>query len=360
MQSQLAQLCFTSQLAARQPVAASLLANALDRGQMAHAFLLTGRCLADKWLMARQLTAFLNCQKADKATSGSCLHAFIDNYTHLNEVSAETVKTPGNPPAKIPAVNDKSFSLACQNCRWLYLDEHPKAWLLLARDAGKSGKIPVESARHLSEELARTSQYLRVVVIEDASEWAFHRPAANALLKTIEEPRSNCLFLLFGECEEDVLQTIVSRCQSVPLNNRYENNIGHLSDQSPTLKSRLQAVDWQSEENQDLLRKLRGDHFLTTAANKRVAVKDALILAKRLFEELDEHGAEKLFDLVVQIEVEQLAGSYRTDLRYSRYLFELFKLAEVAKLQIDQYVTKKGVCETFVLSWLKLRQKLIR
>ncbi|MBU6455378.1 MAG: hypothetical protein KGS72_26640 [Cyanobacteria bacterium REEB67] len=343
--SPLSTACFSPALAARQPVAARLLANALSRGHMAHAYLLTGRCIADKWLMARQLAAYLNCEKEDKEKSGSCLLS----YTDLNDLGE---------PQKV--VDDKTFSSACQNCRWLFRDEHPKAWVLLSRDAGKSGKIPVESARNLSEELARTSQYLRVVVIDDASEWAFHRPAANALLKTIEEPRSNCLFLLFGECEEDVLRTIVSRCQPIPLNNRFEENIGFLARQSPSLKSRLEASAWSSDENRDLIRKMRGELFLSTPPHKRVAEKDALKFSHHLQEELEEHGGEKLFDLAINIEVENLAGSYRTDAKYSRYLLELFKLGEEAKLQLDHYVTKKGVCETFVLSWLKLRQNLIR
>jgi hypothetical protein len=54
----------------------------------------------------------------------------------------------------------KALAGACQNCRWLFQDEHPKAWLVLSAEAGKSGKIPVEAARNLSEELARTSQIM--------------------------------------------------------------------------------------------------------------------------------------------------------------------------------------------------------
>jgi hypothetical protein len=341
--------CFSNILAARQPVASRLLANAVGRGKRANAYLLTGRCAPDKWLLARQLTAFLNCGREDKEAKGSCLLSYLE-LTEVTEVNEDD------------KAFTSAFTAACQNCRWLYRDEHPKAWVLLARDAGKSGKIPVESARNLSEELARTSQYVRVVVIENAAEDAFHRPAANALLKTIEEPRSNCLFLLFAECEDDVLRTIVSRCQTVPFNNVPEENLGSLAAQSPGLKSRLAEPVWQSSENQELVRKMRGETFLQIGqkgdSGKKMPTKDALSFAHHLTEDIDDHGAEKLFDLALAIEIDNLAGSYRTHPGYSRYLSELFKLVESAKRQIDGYVIKKGVCEALVLEWLELRNNL--
>jgi hypothetical protein len=343
--------CFSPALASRQPVASRLLSNAIGGGRMAHAVLLTGRALADKWLIARQLAAFLNCQSDLRFERGSCLLPYIHTNNLANAPANALADHPGNLP------DDKTFSLACQNCRWLFKDEHPKAWTVLSRDAGKSGKIPVESARNLSEELAKTSQYLRVVIIDDASDSAFHRPAANALLKTIEEPRSNCLFILFGQCEEDVLQTIVSRCQLIPLNNRFEENIGYLAKQSPLLKDSLKVK--MSEEERELVQSLRSEIFLTTQPGKRGNVKDALTFAHRLLEVMDDDNFEKVFDLVINLEIEQLAGIYRTNTLYSRYLESLFKLGEEAKRQWDHYVTKKGVCESFVLSWLELRQNLI-
>ncbi|MBS1990649.1 MAG: hypothetical protein JSS86_02170 [Cyanobacteria bacterium SZAS LIN-2] len=332
--------CFSADLIARQPVAARLLANALAGERMAHALLLTGRALDDKWLIARQLAAFMNCASESRYEKGSCLLPYIQTQ-------------PVEP-------DDKTFSSACQNCRWLFRDEHPKAWNVLSKDAGNSGKIPVESARNLSEELARSSQFLRVVIINDASDTAFHRPAANALLKTIEEPRSNCLFVLFAQCEEDVLQTIVSRCQLIPLNNRYEDNIGYLASQSPPLKDRLKEgfAAHFTEADKELLQSLRSEIFLTTHPSKKINVKDAMLFAHHLGELLDDENVEQAFDLIVNLEIEQLAGIYRTNRNYSRYLEGLFKLADEAKRQWDHYVTKKGVCENFALAWLDLRQKL--
>ena len=43
----------------------------------------------------------------------------------------------------------------CQNCRWILEQKHPQAWIMLSSDDTKSGKIPVEKARKLCDELAK-------------------------------------------------------------------------------------------------------------------------------------------------------------------------------------------------------------
>src|ERR1700679_3687239 len=116
--------CFSSDLANRQPVASRLLSNAIGGGRMAHAVLLTGRALADKWLIARQLAAFLNCQSDLRFERGSCLLPYI----HTNNLARVLADAPANALANAPAdhpgnlPDDKTFSLACQNCRWLFKD----------------------------------------------------------------------------------------------------------------------------------------------------------------------------------------------------------------------------------------------
>ncbi|PCI95896.1 hypothetical protein COB11_00825 [Candidatus Aerophobetes bacterium] len=54
---------------------------------------------------------------------------------------------------------------------------------------------------------------VRVVVIFDADKML--PPAANALLKTLEEPVSSTVFILLGSSESSFLQTISSRCTKI-------------------------------------------------------------------------------------------------------------------------------------------------
>lgn len=334
------EMLFSKELASRQPVATRLLSNGVLMGRMAHAFLLTGRAEADKWSIARELAQFLNCSKEDKFESGACLIG-LGFGPGLNESQSEPL------PAAVEA-------RACQNCRWLFRDEHPKAWIVLSSEASKSGKIPVEAARNLSEELARTSNYVRVVIIEEANEGSFHRPAANALLKTIEEPRSNCLFLLFSQTQDGVLATIVSRCQVVPLNNRIEENLGILAQLNDG--KNISTLS-RHPENLEIFDKLKGQGFLHGhhGDKHRHDSREALALAQILQGLLEEdYPAEQVLDVALTMELQALktvSGSSA-----SAYLGRLMRLCEEAKREIDQYVSKKAVCESFVLSWLKLRQ----
>ncbi len=336
---------FTPELTARQTVAIRLLSSGVAQEKLAHALLLTGRAHEDKWLIARQLTAFLNCSKEDKLLNGACLLKWQE----------ACVEEDGTAVADLSAEVLSDLALACQNCRWLFQDQHPKAWIVLSADAGKSGKIPVESARLLSEELGRTSNYFRIVVVEEAKEAAFHRPAANALLKTIEEPKSPSLFLLFSQTADDVLTTIVSRCQVVPLNNRIADNVGPLA--KLVIKNSLQIAAG-SLKTQEVNRELAGRLVEMAFLQKnRASARHALNLASSLQQLLDEDfDADQIIDALVSHELKAITTASLTDSRSTAYVAKLLKISEDAKRQIDQYVSKKAVCESFVLTWHDLRQ----
>lgn len=83
----------------------------------------------------------------------------------------------------------------------------------------KTGKfktgIPVEEIRRVTHFLNRTSHdgAWRVVIVDPADD--MNRNAANALLKTLEEPPSRTLFILISHSSGRLLPTIRSRCQSI-------------------------------------------------------------------------------------------------------------------------------------------------
>ena len=88
-----------------------------------------------------------------------------------------------------------------------------------AEEAGVSRRSPpqlrLEQVREISRFLARSPVEARgCLVVIDAAE-AMAEAAANALLKTLEEPGEG-LLLLITAAPEQLLTTIRSRCQSVP------------------------------------------------------------------------------------------------------------------------------------------------
>lgn len=122
---------------------------------------------------------------------------------------------------------------ACGRCRSCQVEAggaHPDRFLVHPEDDKRI--IGVEAVRKLIENmvLTRTLSPRKVARIEPAE--AMNRNAANALLKTLEEPLGDAVILLVADDSNRLPATILSRCQALPV-------------RAP---SRAQAVDWLSRE----------------------------------------------------------------------------------------------------------------
>ncbi len=99
----------------------------------------------------------------------------------------------------------------CVACRRVALRQHPDlSWLSLEEN---SRQIRIEQVRDLSAELALTSHAggYKVGIVSPAD--ALNRFAANALLKTLEEPAARTLLVLVATQPSRLPPTILSRCQ---------------------------------------------------------------------------------------------------------------------------------------------------
>ena len=97
----------------------------------------------------------------------------------------------------------------CRACRRVAAGAHPDvSWLRPQED---SRQVRIEQVRELSAELALTSHGggYKVGIITPAD--ALNRFAANALLKTLEEPPEHLILILTAENAYDLLPTIRSR-----------------------------------------------------------------------------------------------------------------------------------------------------
>jgi DNA polymerase III subunit delta' len=128
----------------------------------------------------------------------------------------------------------RADGLACQDCpscHWFQQETHPDFRLLqpdaLAdaeeneeREAGKkkpSRQISVDLVRALGDFANLTAHQggHRVVVIHPAESMNIN--AANALLKTLEEPSGQMLIILVSHKPQQLLPTILSRCLALPM-----------------------------------------------------------------------------------------------------------------------------------------------
>lgn len=88
-------------------------------------------------------------------------------------------------------------------------------WYQMLGVENKQGQISVHEAQEIVKSLSLKSYEggFKVMIIWMAEK--MNTPAANKLLKLIEEPPNKTVFLLITEDEEQIIQTIRSRCQNL-------------------------------------------------------------------------------------------------------------------------------------------------
>jgi DNA polymerase-3 subunit delta' len=155
------------------------LKTAMARGRLSHAYLFLGPEGVGKESTARALAAALNCASPRE---------------------------------------DGDACGECPSCRRLNAGSHPDLVVITPTSEGHQPQIKIDQIR----ELRRLTAYpplgggWRVVIIKPAEALtAQNDAAANALLKTLEEPPERHLLVLTARGEADLLSTVVSRCQKL-------------------------------------------------------------------------------------------------------------------------------------------------
>ena len=155
----------------------TLLQRSLDRGRLGHAYLFIG----------------------------------VDNQ-ELGEVGTTLAKTLNceNPPRRGVGGVPLDCCDQCLSCRKIDAATHPD--VLTVRPESRSRVITIDQVRGLMQTiyLKPTQSEYKVALIEGADR--LNLQAANAFLKTLEEPPSNSILLLLTTEPERVLETILSRC----------------------------------------------------------------------------------------------------------------------------------------------------
>ena len=155
---------------------------ALEQGRESHAYLLTGPPHVGKLTLALEIAQAVNCQRGPGVPCGECVQCqrVADRlHADVRVVDLEFTRT----------VSGR------ENATAISIDA--------IRELERSVNLnPFEGSRS-------------VVIIDGASTMTVD--AANALLKTLEEPPDGVLFLLLTNEEESLLPTIRSRCQALQL-----------------------------------------------------------------------------------------------------------------------------------------------
>lgn len=109
--------------------------------------------------------------------------------------------------------SNKEYCGECRSCQLFQSGTHPDFYDLSPEE--KSKNIKIDQIRELVNKLNQSSQLggYKVAIIHPAD--LMNRFAANALLKSLEEPAGSVLFILITEEPARLAATIVSRCQKL-------------------------------------------------------------------------------------------------------------------------------------------------
>jgi DNA polymerase III subunit delta' len=209
--------------------AVSLLSGAIAHDRIGHAYLITGPDQIGKTTLARTFAQALNCQHEDV----------------------------GERPCGV-----------CRSCKLISADKHLDVKLVIPEVSGR-GKmsVKIDQVRALQQDLNLSAYEARYKVAILKRFDAATDGAANAFLKTLEEPPNKVILLLTANDADTLLPTINSRCRNIALRPLPTLLI------EQTLQSR-----WQIPEDQAELLAHLADGRLGWAVN---AFKDNKILAER-------------------------------------------------------------------------------
>ncbi len=103
----------------------------------------------------------------------------------------------------------------CRACRRIAAMQHPDLYIVQAERVG--GTLKVEQIRDLQRGLSLAPYEARYKIALLLRFEEAHPSAANALLKTLEEPPPNVIVLTTASDAESLLPTIASRCENLRL-----------------------------------------------------------------------------------------------------------------------------------------------
>lgn len=151
-----------------------VLEQAVERDRMHHAYLFTGLEGVGKRLTAMTFSAVINCKSRPE--------------DEFREACGE-----------------------CSACRKIASGQHPDVMAIAPEDGSRTVKI--DQIRDVQQAAAKQPHEARsrMVVIDEAHNMS--EEAANALLKTLEEPATRMRLFVITDRPHQLLETIISRCQ---------------------------------------------------------------------------------------------------------------------------------------------------
>ncbi|MEK7698516.1 MAG: DNA polymerase III subunit delta' [Nitrospirota bacterium] len=187
--------------------AIEILRGCIKRNRVAHAYIFAGDEGIGKKLTAINFAKALNCQNNRNASS--VLRNELKNNTHH---------------ASRITHHEIDCCDGCSSCIKINKSIHPDFFFI----APENGEIKVDVIRELQESISYKAFEggWKVIIIDEAE--TLNQSAANAFLKTLEEPPEQTILILISSMSGLIPKTILSRCQRVNFSPLPFDKIGKL------------------------------------------------------------------------------------------------------------------------------------
>jgi DNA polymerase-3 subunit delta' len=323
----------------------SHLTKSADLGRIPHAQLFVGPEGSGTLPMAIAYAQYILCGNQNGENSGtneSCNIKFQkishpDLHFVYPTVSTEEVK---QKPKSLDFISD-----------WRqFISENPYGglfdWYSLLGVQNKQGEIRVDDAQEILKSLSLKSYEggYKIMIVWMADK--LNTAASNKLLKLLEEPPEKTVFILISEHEEDIIQTIRSRCQILHFNGLNETSIANALISRHQIESKLAAkIAHQAQGNYNKALHLIHNNddefpfdqwFVTwvraafKAKGNASAIQD-LILWSEQIAALGRETQKKFLQFCIEMFRQALLLNYETkDLVYMEPKVEKFKLENFA------------------------------
>jgi len=250
-----------------QKKAINILLGTMARNRIPSAYLFAGESGIGKKFTAINLAKTLNCLKA--VTSNEL------QATSKSQRQNSELRTPNSELNSSPVTRHSSLIDCCDecpSCKKIDSQTHPD--FLMA--APEKGEIRVDEIRRIEEavSLAPYEGKRKVVIVDDAE--TMNPSAANAFLKTLEEPPPQSIIILISASPDRLPETIRSRCSRL--------NFSPLSpEQCKEVISQQSVADSQEKKDSGLP---TPDSWLKTVARLSMG-RPGLAISSDLIEERD-------------------------------------------------------------------------
>jgi DNA polymerase-3 subunit delta' len=200
------------------------LTKSADLGRIPHAQLFVGPEGSGTLLTAIAYAQYIICnnQNAENTGENTACNLKFDKISHPDlhfiypTVSTDSVKT-----------KPKSIDFITEWREFLNQNQYGSLfdWYQILGVQNKQGEIRVDDAQEILKSLSLKSYEggYKIMIIWMADK--LNIAASNKLLKLLEEPTDKTVFILISENEEDIIQTIRSRCQVLHFNGLSEEVI---------------------------------------------------------------------------------------------------------------------------------------